>query len=340
MLTERLRNRFLLILTAITAILVVGTIGFSVIEGYSLFDAFYMSLITITTVGYEEVKKLSYAGRVFNTLFIFFGVSVMFLAIGAMTETIIELQLGEFFGKRRMKRMIENLHDHYVLCGFGRVGRGAAAELQRSGVPFLVVDPDEKKVERATKLQMLVLSGDATSDETLREAGIHRAKGLIAALPSDAENLFLVLSARVLKSDLRVAARVNEEESESKLRHAGADAIFRPYNVTGYRLAQAILRPYVFEFLDFTTSTVDLGLKVGIEQVMVAKESELSSKSLRDMQLRKDLNVIVLAIRKSDGKMQFNPPADAVVEGGDHLVVMGDPEHLRKLETLMARVRA
>ena len=339
MLGERLARRLALVVAAMAAILVAGTIGFTVIEGYSPFDAFYMSLITITTVGYAEVQTLSRAGRVFNTFLLVFGVSVMFFAIGVMTQFIVELQLGEFFGRRRTRHMIEKLQNHCILCGFGRVGRGAAAELQRSGVPFVVVDADKDGVERALKGKMLAMVADATSDEALLEAGVGRAKGLIAALPTDAQNLFLVVSAKALNPDLRVAARVNEKESESKLRHAGADAIFRPYNVTGYRLAQAILRPYVFEFLDFTTPTADMGLNVGIEQVRVPRESELSSKSLRDMQLRRDLGVIVLAIRRSDGRMQFNPPAEAVVEGDDHLVVMGDPVHLRKLEELMAKVK-
>lgn len=338
MLMKRLARRLALVSTAIAAILIVGTVGFTLIEGYTPFDAFYMSLVTITTVGYEEIQELSRAGRIFNSFLMVFGVSVMFFAIGVMTQFSVELQLGEYFGRRRVKHMIEKLQNHYILCGFGRVGRGTAAELQRSGVPFVVVDANKDRMERALKRKMLAMVADATSDEALQEAGIEKAKGLIAALPTDAENLFLVVSAKALNPNLRVAARVNEEESESKLRHAGADAVFRPYNVTGYRLAQAILRPYVFEFLEFTTSTVDMGLNVGIEQVRVSNESELSSKSLRDMQLTRALNVIVLAIRKAGGDMQFNPPADAVVEGGDHLVVMGDLEHLSKLEKLMGKV--
>jgi voltage-gated potassium channel len=220
------------------------------------------------------------------------------------------------------------------------VGRSACAELIRSRVPFVIVDRNQAEVERAIKHGMLAVVADATSDETLRDAAIFRAKGLIAALATDAENLFLILSAKGLNPKLKVATRVNEEEAEAKLRRAGADAVFRPYNITGFRLAQAILRPYVFEFLDFTSSTVDMGLNIGIEQVHVGEGSEFSSKSLRDMQIRRDLGVIVLAIRKADGHMLFNPPADALVEGGDHLVVMGDPDRVRHLERVFAKVRA
>lgn len=334
-----LKRRLIIIAAALAVTLTAGTLGFALIDHYPLFDAFYMSLITITTVGYAEVHPLSRAGRIFNSWLVLFGVGVMFYGIGVMTQTIIALQLSEFFGKRRIRRMIDKLRDHYIVCGFGRVGRSATDELQRSGKPFVVVETDPLRVELAIKRGMLAVVADVKSDETLREVGIGRARGLIAALATDADNLFLVLSARALNPGLKISSRVNEEESESKLRMAGADAVFRPYNITGYRLAQAILRPYVFEFLDITTSTVDLGMNIGLEQVHVVPGSELSAKSLKEMQIRRDLGVIVLAIRKADGKMQFNPTADAVVEGGDHLIVMGDVEHLRKLERLMAEAR-
>jgi len=252
-----------------------------------------------------------------------------------MTQTIIEVELGEFFGKRRVKRMIDKLKDHYIICGFGRVGRGAAEELQRTGSPFVVVDSDSERIEQAVKRGMLGITADAKSDETLRELGIERARGLIGALEGDADNLFLILSAKELNPELTVSSRVNEEESESKLRRAGADAIFRPYNITGYRLAQAILRPYVFEFLDFTSSTVDMGLNIGIEQIPVDKSSPLAAHSLRDMELRRHLDVIVLAVRKADGSMRFNPPADAVIDGGDNLVVMGNLQDMQKLAMQM-----
>jgi voltage-gated potassium channel len=334
------RGRLILIGVALAAVLAAGTVGYIWIAGYPPFDAFYMALITITTVGYSEIQPLGRAGRIFNTFIVLFGVTVMFFAIGAITEFIVKVQLVEFFGRRRARSMIEKLQDHHIVCGFGRVGRAAAAELQRTRAPFVVVDRDPAKVERALGRGMLALAADATSDDTLRDAGILRAKGLIAALATDAENLFLILSAKALNPNLRVAARVNEEESEAKLRRAGADALFRPYQITGFRLAQAILRPYVFEFLDLTTSTVDLGLNVGLEQVRVAEESDFAGKSLRELQIRRDLGVIVLAIRQADGRMYFNPPADAVVRGGDYLVVMGDLGHLRRLEQLMTKVTA
>ena len=213
-----IKRRLALILLAIALTLMTGTLGFVIIEDYPPFDAFYMSLMTITTVGYAEVHPLGFAGRVFNSFLIFFGVSVMFLAVGGATQTIIELEFSRYFEKRRVRRMIEKLDNHYIVCGFGRVGRGAANELKRDGVPFLVIDSHEDKVERAMHAGMLAVLGDATRDENLRDLGISRAKGLISALSTDADNLFLILSARGLNPKLQISARVLEEESEQKFR--------------------------------------------------------------------------------------------------------------------------
>jgi voltage-gated potassium channel len=335
---RRFRNRLILISTALVAILAGGTLGFIFIDGYPPFDAFYMTLITVSTVGYAEVHPLSHAGRVFNSFLIFFGVTIMLLAVGGMTQAIIELELNQYFGKRRNKKMIDKLNDHYIVCGFGRVGRGAASELQRAGVPFLVVDKNEDRVEWAMKAGMLAALADATNDETLRDAGVLRAKGLIATLSSDADNLFVILSAKALKPSLLVSARIATEETERKMRLAGANYVFAPYDMTGYRMAQVMLKPHVFQFIDFTTKNI--GLDVGIEQVRVPVSSEFVSKSLEEMQIRKELGVIVLAIRKSDGRMLFNPPADAEIHGGDFLIVMGESANLRRLEQMLAEVRA
>ncbi|MGI8746429.1 MAG: potassium channel family protein [Bryobacteraceae bacterium] len=334
---DHLRRRLIFIASAIAITLIGGTIGFIVIEHYAPFDAFYFTLITITTVGYNEMFGLSRAGRIFNSFLIFFGVTTLLLAIGGMTQTVIELELNQFFGKRRIKKMIDKLRDHYIVCGYGRVGRGAAAELQRADVPFIVVDKNEDKVERAIRAGMLGVLADVSRDEALLEVGIMRAQGLIATLSSDADNLFLLLSAKGLKPELHVSARIAEEGSEQKFRRAGADFVFAPYDITGNRMAQALLRPHVFQFIDFTTKNI--GLNVGIEQVLVGG-SGYGSQSLADMQLRRELGVIVLAIRKADGNMLFNPPAEALIESGDYLVVMGESANLRKLEQLLAEAKA
>jgi voltage-gated potassium channel len=334
---NRLVRRFLYILLAIAATLLIGTVGFTLIDHYPPFDAFYMTLTTMTTVGYGEIHPLSHSGRVFNSFLIFFGVTTIFIAIGAMTQTIVEREFGEAIGRRRHKRMIENLKDHYIICGYGRVGRGAASELQHAGVPFVVVDINPERVERAMLAGMLAVAADSTRDETLGQVGIDRARGLVAALSTDADNLFVLLSAKGLNPKIYVAARAAEESAEAKMRRAGADAVFAPYAITGHRLAQSLLRPHVVQFLDFTTK--DIGMDVAIEQVRVSEQSEMASRSLREMQIGRNVGVIVMAIRKGDGRMMFNPTADTTVDSGDYLIVMGRQENLDTLEALVAEPR-
>lgn len=328
------RLAFLAIAIAFT--LATGTLGFILIEGYPPFDAFYMTLTTVTTVGYKELHDLSRAGRIFNSFLIFFGVMTIFFAVGLMTQTMVELELHQYFGKRRVRKMIQNLRNHYIVCGFGRVGRGAAEELVTAGAPFVVVDRSEERVARALSAGMIAVRADATRDETLREVGIERARGLIATLSTDADNLFVILSARALNPSLKLCARIAEDESEQKMRRAGADFVFAPYNLVGHRMAQSMMRPHVAQFIDFTTKNI--GLDVGIEQVQVAEQSEFASRSLEQLQFRRELGVIVLAIRRADGSMHFNPPADAVIGGGDYLIVMGEPENLRRVERMLMPV--
>ncbi len=300
--------------------LFIGTVGFRIVEGYTLFEAFYMTLITITTVGYQELRPLSQAGRIFNSALILFGVSAVAFSFGAITQTVIEMELGDRFNKRRTKRMIEKLENHYIVCGFGRAGRNAANELQRSGVPFLVVDRSEELVEQAIHSGMLAVLGDATKDEHLRAAGVMRARGLIGALSTDADNLFVILSAKTLNPKLTVVARADAEDAAEKLRRAGADTVFAPYSIAGLRLARALLRPHVEQFLDFPTTT-NMGLSVAIEQVRVEPGTEFVGKTLREMQIRRDLGIIVLAIRKSDG------------------IAMGEQPNLQDLEVRLTASR-
>ncbi len=328
-----------LIAIAVVLTMAFGTVGFVVIESYTPFEAFYMTLTTVTTVGYGEIRTLSHAGRVFNSFLIVFGVTVIFLGVGAITQTAIELELNQFFGKRRVKNMIERLDGHYIVCGFGRLGRGASDELAKAGVPFVVIDRNEERVEHAIKSGMLAVAADASHDETLRDVGISKAKGLIATLASDADNLFLILSAKALNSRLHLAARVDEEASEQKMRRAGADFVFAPYNSTGHRMAQALLKPHVHQFINFATQggNLNVGIEnVGIEQVQVSAGSPFAEQTLEHMQVRRDLGVIVLAIRRAGGEMVFNPAADLKIIAGDHLIVMGEADRLQKLEQILA----
>ena len=331
---RRFKRRVVQIIAAIATVIGIGCSGYMTFAGAPLFESVYMALTTITTIGYGEIFPLGRVGRIFNIFYIVIGVATVLVAFGVLTQAMIELELSGYFQKRRRRRMINNLKSHFIVCGYGRVGRSASEELKKSGVPILVVDKSEERVERAIQAGLLAVAADSTRDEVLRDVGIDRARGLIAALSTDADNTYLILTAKALNPLLPVATRVSEEESERKLRRAGADVVFAPYTITGQRLSQSLLKPHVNEFIDFTTGN-DMGLDIRIEQVQVSATSEYVSKSLRQAQLRAELGVIVLAIRKVSGQMIFNPPADAEIGAGDHLIVMGQPAQLRRLEELM-----
>jgi voltage-gated potassium channel len=335
---EILRRRALFFASLMGGLILFGTSGFILIEGYPWFDALYMTVITLTTVGYYEVKALSTAGRVFNIILLLGGVNTILFGIGMLTSTIFELQLDHYFERKRTKRMIDSLQGHYIICGFGRVGRGAAQELHRSGLPLVIIDNDEDRIEMVMKLGMLGVLADATKDESLRGVGIDKARGLVAALATDADNLFLTLSAKTLNPMLNVATRVSDDESDSKLRRAGADVVISPYGVTGTRLAQAMVRPHVTQFLD--TAMFDSQVDLGIEQLRIDEGSEFAQRSLRDLkELRKNFGISVLAIRRRSGEMIFNPDADAAIQPGDHLIVMGKNSSLQQVEKLLVAVR-
>ena len=330
---RRMVRRILLIGGLLYVTLVIGTVGYR-IEGYSWFDGFYLTLMTITTVGHQELHSLSRSGRIFNAFLVLFGVSAMFLALGAMTQTIIELELQDRYGKRRKKRMIDHLKDHFIVCGFGRVGRNASYEFQRVNAPFVVIDRSEQRVAKAESAGMLAVVADATQDESLRAVGVLRAKGLIAALPSDAENLFIILSAKTLNPGLTVVTRASEEEAGEKLRRAGADTVLTPYTMAGHQLADALLRPHVVQFMDFAKG--DIGPKVTMEQVRVAQKAEFTKRPLGKLLESPKPDVIVLAVRKQSGEIVFNPPAEFEISAGDYLIVMGERPSLQSLEQVLA----
>lgn len=326
----QMAKRILLMAAAVAGVLTLGTLGYVFIAGYPWLDAIYMAVMTMTTVGYGEIHPLGRAGRLFNTFYIAISVSMMLMVVGIMTQTIFEAELRNVFGRRRMRKMLESLRGHYIVCGFGRVGRGAAAELRKTGATVVVVDRDERRVERAQRAGCLALPGDATSDESLQEAGIARAAGLVAALSTDADNLFVVMSARTLNPSLRIAARAAEEETERKMLRAGADTVLAPYKTAGAQLALSLIKPHVRQFLDFALATPDWTVR--IEQVEVAAASDLVGKSLAEARIRGEMQVVVLGIRRASGGMEFNPPASAVIGAGDCLIVMGEAEPLRRFE--------
>jgi len=314
---------------ALLFVIALGTAGFHYIEGWPWFDGFYMVITTLTTIGYQEVHPLSHAGRAFNVLIILTGVSLLFLAIGALTQALLEFELQSFFGRRRMEREIGRLTDHYILCGAGRVGRSVARELARRPAPFVIIESNEAKAQKFSGENWLTLIGDATQEQTLREAQIETARGLVAATTTDATNLYIVLTARSLNPNLRIMARASEEMAEKHLLKAGADSVVSPYVFAGQRIAQSFLRPHVVSFLD--AATTHLGMDLEIEEVAVGAGSAFAGKTVESSRIRQDRGVIILAIKKKAG-MHFNPAPDARIDAGDFLIAMGEPQQLRELE--------
>lgn len=334
---KALRNvKFLAI--GILVLLVIGTLGFHFLEGWSYFDGLYMTLTTLTTIGYQETHPLSHAGRVFNTFMIAAGVGLVFLLIGSLTQALIEFEFQETFGRRKMEREIGRLLDHYIICGAGRVGRSVAHELQRKHAPFVIVEGNEAKAERYRGEFPLMLIGDASQESVLREARIEHARGLVAATTTDASNTYIVLTARALNPKLKIIARASEEDAEKHLRTAGADAVVSPYKFAGYRIAHSFLRPNVVDFIDVAmVQQEELGLE--IEEVLIDSSSMLAGQTVSGAKIRQELGIIVLAIKRPGTPMHYNPSSHDRIEAGDFLIVMGPPEQLRRMES-MAGARA
>lgn len=322
----------LLIVALLAVVLLTGTFGLAWIEGQTLFDSFYMALTTLTTVGYGELFPLSRAGRLFNAVLIISGVTVVFVAIGILGDVLIKLELGNYFGQRKVMRRIERISDHYIICGLGRVGRGVIKELKRHGAPCIAIDRSEKRVAWARDQGLPALVADATLDATLEQAAIHRAKGLVAAIGSDAENVYVTLSARVLNPDLLIASRATTEDAAQKLERAGAQTVFTPYTFIGHRLAQALLRPHVLSFLDVASAFESSKLDLEIEQVKVSPSSSNVDLTIEESNLQQRLGVIVLAVAKPGDEMKFNPSGATRIESGDVLVVMGERRKLEIIE--------
>ena len=318
-----------LIAMLLLLVMAIGTAGYHYIEGWTWFDGFYMVVTTLTTIGYQEVHTLSHAGRVFNVFIILSGVSLLALGVGALSQALLEFELQSFFGRRRMEREIGRLDSHYIICGLGRVGRSVARELSRKPAPFVILENNEAKRQRFASENWLVLPGDATQEQTLREARIERARGLIAATTTDATNLYIVLTARGMNPQLKIIARASEDAAEKHLLTAGADAVVSPYSFAGQRIAQSLLRPNVVSFLD--TATTHLGMDLEIGEIHITPMSSFAGKTIESSRIRQERGVIVLAIKRREG-MRFNPAPDEKIEVNDCLIAMGEPAQLRELE--------
>lgn len=328
-------NRATIILALILLLLATGTIGFHTIEGWPWFESLYATLMTISTIGARPLDRLSHQGEVFNVVMIVLGVGVVSFSIGMFTQAVIEFELQSFFGRRRMERDIAKLSGHFIICGAGRVGRRMALEVGARKLPLVLVDTDPGRVQWAQKYEFPVIIGDASSEQVLRQARIEHARGLASAVTSDAQNVYIVLTARGLAPDLPIVARASEDDAESKLLRAGATTVISPYTYAGQRMARTLTRPHVQRFLEAALSSLsEGGLDLQIEEVQVAADCKLAGLQLGESNIRQKLGVIVLAIRSADGQLRFNPGSDDTIHPGDHLIAMGDTTKLKALEAL------
>jgi voltage-gated potassium channel len=316
---------------AIAGVISFGTIGYTLIEKWPVFDSLYMTIITLTTVGYEEVHALTKAGRMFSILLILFGVGAMLYALGVGARVLLEGEIRDILGRRQLSKKIENIRNHYIICGYGRMGNIICKEMVQNRAPFVVIENNPDVVAAMDK-DILSMQGDSTQDAVLKQAGIDRAKGLISVLSSDADNLYVVLSARGLNPQLRIVARAGEEGSSQKLLRAGADNVVSPYYIGGIRIAHTLLKPAVVDFIEFATRSQNMELQM--EEVRVKEKSQIVDQSLDESGIRKDLGIIIVAIKRETGEMEFNPTSTSIIRKGDTLIAMGRMEQLKAMESL------
>jgi len=325
----------LIVVAAILAIIVVGTVGYRLIEGWSLLDSLYMTVTTIFTVGFGEVHPLSRAGQIFTLLLIIGGVGTILYGLGRMVEFVIGGQLTGVFRRRAVRRQMDRLDAHFIICGYGRVGEAVARHFAAHGAPFVIVDSDSERVSRAEADGFLAVCGDATADEVLQTAGVARAKGLVAALGSDAGNIFLALSARVLNPKLLIVARAGSEDTVSKLLRAGADNVVTPYGLGGRRMATLMLKPLVSDYLEVVTGGGELEFRV--EELELGGECCAIGRSIGDLEVRSRTGATILAVRRAaTGVFDTNPAPDSYLNTGDRIIAIGTPAQITKLEELLA----
>ncbi|NLW81496.1 MAG: potassium channel protein [Desulfovibrionales bacterium] len=326
----RFGSFFPLILGAgfLLAVFAYGLFIFVVVEGWTLLDSFYQVVMTLSTVGFMELHPLSDRARLMVAVLILMGVGSFAYLVGAFTQVVVEGRLQDLWGKRKMQKIINALADHYIICGFGRIGAVVAAEIRRENLPVVILEKDPELLAELERENLLFLEGDATTDELLLAAGVERARGLFACVSQDAENVYITLSSRQFNPDLTIIARADRPESISKLERAGANRVLTPHQIGGKRIAQVMLRPTVTDFVDLATQ----GHKLQMEEIQVRPGCELVGKNLITSGIRPRFNLMIIAIEKADGGMIFNPHPEAVIEAGDTLIAVGPPENFDGLQ--------
>ncbi len=322
------RVRIRVVLLAVFGAIVLGTIMFHVLEGWSILDSLYVTAQTVTTVGFGDLTPRTPAGRAFAAIFMMVSVGVVLYALTTTVQAIVHSEVFATYGR---SRQMSKLRDHFIICGAGRVGSHLIRGLRAVDATFVVIETDPAKVEALTDLNIPVLPRDATLEETLHEAGVQHARGLATCLPDDADNVYVVLTARDLNPNIHIVARAAEEQAENKLIRAGANRVVAPTIIGGHRMAMALTKPAVGDFLDSITAN---HLELGFEQLEVDAVSTLVGRKLSETVIRSELNIVVVSIRRSDGEIIFNPSGEAKIEAGDMLIAIGNAESLRRLNAL------
>ena len=327
-------KRLLRAAVALIALVIIGTFGYMKIEGWNFSDSLYMVYITMSTIGFTEVRQLSNSGRIWTAFVGIGGIGTFAYAASSLIELAVEGTVRGYFRNRRMRNDIDRLENHYILCGYGRVGREVAEDLSSDGVPFVILDQEQEIVEKCISRGYRAILGEASSDSVLETAGVRRAKGLIATVDSDADNVFVTLSARKMNPELHIVARANSDESAGKLTMAGADRTLSPYSVGGRRLASLATRPSVVDFLD-VVSRGEEGIEFRLEEFVVPHDSRFDSHVIGELDVAKRTGARILAVRGRGDKFNTNPSAQDRVSPGDTLIVLGTPEQIRSMERLM-----
>ena len=327
------RARIRIVLIAVLAAIAVGTVVFHLLEGWSILDSLYVTAQTVTTVGFGDITPRTTPGRVFATVFMMVGVGIVLYALTSIVQSIVH---SELFARYGQSRKMSKLRDHFIICGAGRVGSHLIRSLRAVDGIFLVIESDQTKVEALMDAGIAVLVRDATLEESLIEAGVQHARGLASCLPDDADNVYVVLTARDLNPNIHIVARAAEEAAESKLIRAGANRVVAPTIIGGHRMAMALTKPAVGDFLDSITAN---HLELGFEQLEVDSISSLVDRKLSETVIRSELNIVVVSIRRYNGEIIFNPSGETKIEAGDMLIAIGNADSLARLNAL-ARGRA
>lgn len=322
----------------IILLILLGVVGFHFIEGWPFLDCLYMTVITIFTVGFEEVRPLSPLGRIFTIFIILGGVGTAIFAFTKFAEVIYQGGIKNFWRRRKMEKSLNNLKDHYIICGYGRMGRIVREHLEEENLPYVVIDINEQKLVQLKQENKCFIQGDASSEETLIKAGFKRARALTALLGSDADNLYLVFTVKQLNPSLFVLSKAMDEEAERKILQIGANKVISPYKVSGLKIAQGLIRPTVVDFIDLIIRRKELSLF--IEEKVVRKDSRLVGCNLAESDIRKRSNVIVVAIKKPGEEITFNPSTEIRIDSGDTLLVMGAKEAINRFEEIFLSLKA